>query len=228
MPLVSSTNRFLCAAADHTIFFFSSHETKKITDVPGNPQPSMYPILVPASGCTLLFAGFSTLGFAFASVYSSPGRSNAEKEAITYYVFNGAGILMALMAALPLQCAISRCRIMTAMTASFLATVFFIVSLVFGILENYAVYDENSSPTGGALYFLSWITSVCSVICNGVLFALATLALCMYADTCEGKECGQTKTIRAPRFLTGEPEVDDIEIQSTKRKIPKSRVDIGK
>ena len=65
----------------------------------------MYPIIVPASGCSLLFTGFSAIGFAFAAVLATPARSNTENEAITYYVFNGVGMLMALMAVIGITCA---------------------------------------------------------------------------------------------------------------------------
>lgn len=171
----------------------------------------MQPIIVPASGCSLLFTGFSAIGFAFAAVTATPLRSTTENEAIIYYVFNGIGMLMALMAALPLQCALTRHRLRNAVFCGSLATIAYVVSVVFGLLETYEIYDAVSSPNGGELYFLSWISAVCSSIVNGVLTLMAVMTLCYPKKDAE--------TIVSPP--------PDIEMPP-KRKTPKSRADLGK
>ena len=90
------------------------------------------------------------------------------------------------------------------------------LSVVFGILENYAIYDLTSSPNGGSLYFLSWITAVCSTLANGVLMTLVMIALCLPKKDCDEDFC--------PTIT----ETSDVEMPPTKRKTPKSRADLGK
>ena len=192
----------------------------------------MHPVIVPASGCSLLFTGFSAIGFAFAAVASGAAddstmnpnstsanstsaadtlRSSTEDNAVTYYVFNGIGIFMALMAALPLQCSVTKHRLRNTAICGSLATTAFTVGVVFGVMENYKVYELASTPAGGELYFFSWISAVCSSIANGVLTVLAIMAL-LYPYT------GVDEIMSPP------PDVE----MPPKRKLPKSRADLGK
>ena len=176
-----------------------------------HPTKDMYPVIVPASGCSLLFTGFSAMGFAFAAVALKP-RTTTEDEAVVYYVFNGIGMLMALMAALPLQCCLTWGRLMNAAVCASLATCAFTVSTVFGVFENYKAHDESSGEDGGELYFFTWITAICSALVNGILAVLAIMALCCSNTDCEKEIC-------APPA--------DVEV-APKRKTPRSRADLGK
>lgn len=172
-------------------------------------------MIVPASGCSLLFTGFASIGFAFAAIIPFPGRGNTGNNAIAFYGFHGFGILMTLMAALPLQCSLTRLRLINAAVCGTLGTIAFVGSTVFGILENYDLYDLVGDPNGGALFFLSWVSAVLSILFTAMLTMLACVPLCYDDDEITDE------SINPPI-----PAASDVE--APKKKVPKSRADLYK
>ena len=181
-----------------------------------------------------MFAGFSCLGFAFAAIVATPSRNNTQTEALAYYVFNGIGIFATLMASLPLQCTLSRCRVINAITFSAIATISFTTSVVFGILENYEVYEADVGvvPNGSALYFLAWVTAVCSALANAMLLTFASIALCHPTENCDKDApafCPNLEEGQKPRSRSLFPQIQVthvVEDESPRKKMPKSRADI--
>ena len=133
-------------------------------------------VLIPFSGLVLLFAGFSCLGFAFSAVNANNGVTVTNNNAIVYYVFNGLGLICALLGAMPIQMRVRRRAVEMCLANACLACIFFIVAVIFGVIENYNAYN-GIIPNGAALYFLSWITAVCSMVANGALASFALIAL---------------------------------------------------
>tara|TARA_B110000046_G_C12983823_1_gene394654 strand:+ start:1160 stop:1693 length:534 start_codon:yes stop_codon:yes gene_type:complete len=138
----------------------------------------MLPTLVPLSGLVLLFTGFSALGFSFAAVHLNSDSATARNDAIVYYTFNGAGMLASFAGALPLLCCVNRHTVTCALWSSGTAALMYTIAIVFGVLENYAAYhNETTTPTAAPLYFMAWVTAVCSLVINGTLTAFSFIAL---------------------------------------------------
>lgn len=181
-------------------------------------------ILIPFSGLVLLFAGFSCMGFAFSAVDAGNGITVTNNNAIVYYVFNGLGLICALLGAFPVQMRVRKRAVEMSLANACLACIFFLVAVIFGVIENYHAYNGVAVPNGAALYFLMWITAVCSMIANGALASFALIAL-YPPPSCPQEQPGVCPPLD-DITITRETEMGAAGAAPRARSVPRSRNDL--